>query len=316
MSTTARSRLTDDRPTFEASHYPHVWPHREPGNASVVSDQDGALEGENVCPICGGGFEYVGPAIIRDEGNRDIQNSRDLEVTAYSGFERLATNRLREHDPTLPVYCLSCASDLGGDLENAVSYFEHVEKVNRSLARKLPTTTKAVPSLEAFAGADAHAAEAASTVMDWLAGPTRNLYLHGDVGVGKTTLAALAAVAVAQDGRTVEWLNVKRALTAMKTSFGNPDVDAPTWRLGADLLVLDDLGAERLTEWSRDVVGGWIYDRYDRGQPMIVTCNFKPSALIERTAAGEDIQIGKRLVSRLVGEGAVVLEVKGRDRRL
>jgi DNA replication protein DnaC len=153
------------------------------------------------------------------------------------------------------------------------------------------------------------------TVSDyWL----QNLVIFGDVGVGKSTLAFAAAVAAIEESklgwsRKVRWVAVRPLLAAVRASFNGgpaPDID-----LGpeTDVLVLDDLGAERATEWTRDWLANVIEQRYDHGQCTIVTTNYPPSRLAARLGGG-DVVIGQRLVSRLVDD-AVVLELRGADRR-
>jgi DNA replication protein DnaC len=211
------------------------------------------------------------------------------------------------------VFCTLCAREVG-----RIVWRQLTTDVRRAaLARRAPHTSRGIESLEAFAAADDHAAEAVEAVEAWRADPTRNLVLYGDAGVGKTTLAYLLALERfdAYPMGEVEWLRVDKAVAALKASFdGEPK---PAWKLWADLLVLDDLGAERVTTWTRDeVVGPMIRDRYDTGKPSIVTTNFAPPALAARLTGDEDPIIGKRLIGRLVGEGAVVVEVNGGDRRV
>lgn len=74
------------------------------------------------------------------------------------------------------------------------------------------------------------------------------------------------------------------------------------------LLVLDDLGAERATEWVQERIYVLINERYERMRSTIVTTNH-PSL---DSLAGA---VGQRSVSRLM-ESATVIPVSGHDRRL
>lgn len=142
-----------------------------------------------------------------------------------------------------------------------------------------------------------------------------NLILHGDVGTGKTTLAFACAWTYLKayfEYDTVEWVNVRKQLAEVRASFnGGPEVERDL--TACSLLILDDLGAERVTDWTRDYLAGIIEARYDAEKPTIVTTNYPPSKLAARLGH-DDLVIGQRLVSRLVEE-AVLIPFKGADRR-
>jgi DNA replication protein DnaC len=81
----------------------------------------------------------------------------------------------------------------------------------------------------------------------------RGLWFDGPVGTGKTSLAILVAKAAKDAGRSYALYPVPRLLAEIKRTF---DRDASDSYLGffrrlctVDLLVLDDLGAEKQTEW-------------------------------------------------------------------
>lgn len=151
---------------------------------------------------------------------------------------------------------------------------------------------------------------------DWE--PQRNLIVHGDVGVGKSTLAYAAARSLIAEHRfgwgiSTEWVAVRQLLAQIKASFnGGPPIDR-NLTSETNLVILDDLGAERVTEWTRDWLAAIIEERYDHGAATIVTTNYTPAQLAARLGH-DDITIGQRLVSRLI-DNAVVLELRGADRR-
>jgi DNA replication protein DnaC len=60
---------------------------------------------------------------------------------------------------------------------------------------------------------------------------------------------------------------------------------------GAELLVLDDLGAEKATDWVRDRLYLIVNRRYENSKPLIVTTNCDDVELRDR--------VGPRIVSRL-----------------
>jgi DNA replication protein DnaC len=93
------------------------------------------------------------------------------------------------------------------------------------------------------------------------------------------------------------------------------DGGAPIRRLyESSLLVLDDLGAERPTDWTRDAIHALVQHRHSRDLPTIVTSNYAPSALARRLGH-DDPLIGKRIVSRLT-ENCVKVKLERPDLRL
>ncbi|MCS7294486.1 MAG: ATP-binding protein, partial [Dehalococcoidia bacterium] len=71
-------------------------------------------------------------------------------------------------------------------------------------------------------------------------------------------------------------------------------------------LVLDDLGAERLTAWGADRLYELLNDRVNEERPLVVTSNLDLNALATRWDAQLGDESGQRLVNRLL-EGTVVL---------
>lgn len=74
-----------------------------------------------------------------------------------------------------------------------------------------------------------------------------------------------------------------------------------------ELLILDDLGSERPTEWTAERLYALVNRRWLEERPTIVTSNL---------ASGELQQaVGPRVYSRLVGNGSVGIGLSGPDRR-
>lgn len=137
-------------------------------------------------------------------------------------------------------------------------------------------------------------------------GAQSNLVLMGPVGVGKSHAAMAAARALWMRGWSVERWAVVRLLDRL--NWSNPDNGLVMAMVeSADLLVLDDLGAEPMHEWELRRVGSFVNERWDLQRPSIVTTN---SALPDLKAA-----LGERSYSRLFDD-ALVLELGGPDRRL
>ena len=92
------------------------------------------------------------------------------------------------------------------------------------------------------------------------------LWFHGDVGTGKTSIAMLVAKAADQAGRSIAVYSVPQLLATIRRTYDSnaeDSYDALMRRLtGVDLLVLDDLGAERQTEWVLEQLYMLVNERW------------------------------------------------------
>jgi DNA replication protein DnaC len=158
------------------------------------------------------------------------------------------------------------------------------------------------------------------------------LLIVGSSGLGKTHLAAGILQALVIEKRVNGlFFDYHDLLKKIQNSY-NPSVAATELSVlrpvfDAEVLVLDDLGATRPTDWVWDTVAHILNARYGRNQTTIVTTNFPNSpALVQREATalgsagraarGETLgdRIGDRMRSRLQ-EMCVVIEMQGEDRR-
>jgi DNA replication protein DnaC len=154
-------------------------------------------------------------------------------------------------------------------------------------------------------------------------GDAGNLLLYGPIGTGKTGLAAGIVRALCESGRRAQIVNFKALLDEMKDCFDRHQPTAHAFGVGrVPVLVLDDIGAERPTEWARDELLGIVDYRYERGLPTIYVSNYSPGDLTRRLSGKDrgndgdkDLTVGTRIVSRM-RERATGFEFTGRDRRL
>jgi len=116
----------------------------------------------------------------------------------------------------------------------------------------------------------------------------RGLWFDGPVGTGKTSLAILVAKAAKDAGRSYAVFPVPRLLAEIKRTF---DRDATDSYMGffrrlctVDLLVLDDLGAEKQTEWVLEQLYSIVNERWQDRRSIVVTTNI-PDADPDSAAA-------------------------------
>lgn len=140
----------------------------------------------------------------------------------------------------------------------------------------------------------------------------RGLMLTGGVGTGKTHIAvAVARLACQQDdwGFDVLFLNVPNFLRYIREGYSADDGREPMvlQRLGrADLIVLDDIAAEKSTDWAADLLYQIVNHRYENMLATFVTANVTLDMLKDR--------LGERIVSRLY-ERCIVVDMSGDDYR-
>jgi len=135
------------------------------------------------------------------------------------------------------------------------------------------------------------------------------LWLMGDVGTGKTTLAMIVSKAALDAGRSVAIYSLPRLLNLIRGAIETEDgMVGFLERLAAvDLLHIDDLGVENTTEWVLEQLYSIVNTRYEDERAMIVTTNLRYEELIA--------QLGERTVSRLVAICGNGLPLYGEDDR-
>lgn len=136
----------------------------------------------------------------------------------------------------------------------------------------------------------------------------QGLLLYGKVGTGKTYAAASVANALIDRGYSVLVTNFARIANTVGGMFeGKQEYYDSLNRFS--LLVLDDLGAERKTEYMQEIVYNVIDSRYRAGLPMIITTNLTA----EELKNPQDIT-NRRIYDRVI-ERCLPVEVAGKNRR-
>jgi DNA replication protein DnaC len=127
-------------------------------------------------------------------------------------------------------------------------------------------------------------------------GAGRGLWIFGDTGTGKTTLAMLVSKMALEAGHSVAIYSLPKLLAHIRRTYdsepGGDSYLAFFERLtSVDLLHIDDLGAEKRSDWVLEQLYALINERYEAQRSVLVTTNLPHEELEE--------QIGSRTVSRL-----------------
>jgi DNA replication protein DnaC len=139
------------------------------------------------------------------------------------------------------------------------------------------------------------------------------VWLFGGAGTGKTTLAMLVSKAALEAGHSVAIYSLPKLLARIRRTFesepgGDSYLSFFERLTSVDLLHIDDLGAEKRSDWVLEQLYALVNERYESKRSILVTTNLDEPELKE--------QIGHRTMSRLVEMcGAHMIPLHGEDRR-
>ena len=134
------------------------------------------------------------------------------------------------------------------------------------------------------------------------------ILLFGGVGSGKSFLASCIGNAVLEKRVPVMFTNVPRLLKIMFSSKEPQAVVDALQRY--PLLILDDFGVERTTEYSIEQLFTIINSRYESRLPLIVTSNLAPDAL--RNSSSVEM---RRIYDRILSMCQIPVKLNGESRR-
>ena len=134
------------------------------------------------------------------------------------------------------------------------------------------------------------------------------LLLVGGTGTGKTHLAAAALKALIDKGHEGVFFDYQNLLDRIRSGYdpasGAADREAYRSALDSEVLLLDDLGSHRVTEWVEDVVTSIITYRCNNRKPLIATTNLPDHDVtgdaVDYKGAG-GVAVYKKSLSEVIG---------------
>ena len=156
----------------------------------------------------------------------------------------------------------------------------------------------------------------------WMLAGGSGVFFYGTKGTGKTKLAAIIANERARAGSPVLFASVPDLMADIRSSFKDGTTSEAVQAVkNTPFLVLDDLGAERMTEWVGEQLFCIVNHRYNECLQTVVTSNYNPTQIIRRMATVDrggnviDDMQGQRIMSRIYGMCERV-EIRGADWRM
>lgn len=160
-----------------------------------------------------------------------------------------------------------------------------------------------IPSFRAYVTDTDGRREALKKVQEWAKNPTRNIVLEGSNHTGKTHLITAATNELSRRGVYVRMALISTIYSTIKEAYdrGAPEYLYKEIYTKPDILVIDDLGKERVTDWTVSTLFDLIDARYRNGKVTAITTNYNRKSLVEKLTVDGDVSKAKAIVCRIYG---------------
>lgn len=162
----------------------------------------------------------------------------------------------------------------------------------------------------------------------------RGLVIEGPVGVGKTFMLTAVTMSLAMRQISVRFVDFFELLTTLKAGYSNNKADDSILRplIDVDVLVIDELGKGRNSDWELSILDQLVMGRYNQNKVILASTNYSTQGGL---SVGQDInpdrgpdsrfresnfdqsleeRVGQRIFSRLV-ETCDMVRLEGDDYR-
>ena len=207
----------------------------------------------------------------------DLEYSKEIEIwDKYVEF-------FKEHEP-MPIQCEECA-----EKERLQDIIECSDKLIKTLPKKYQKLK------------DYYNFQERVDKMKY-----KSIFLHGETGSGKTFFAIMVLKELWLEGKTGMFLSYPEFMNFCLNNFERARSKLNEVKDYAGCLIIDDLGAERMTDYSKNFIYIIINYRESNSLQTIITSNYSIKQL--------DYMIDKRISSRIAGM-CDIFELNG-DKRI
>lgn len=163
--------------------------------------------------------------------------------------------------------------------------------------------------------------ELCSHLISWLEKPSKGIYFYGGFGVGKTYLASCLCNELAKQGKKVAFINSSEFCNQMRMNWNQSERLYTTIQAmkQVDLLVMDDIGSEIVTNWVRDeLLFPILDDRMGNKKLTLFTSNYNYDELLQHfmyNNKGEKDQINAMRLMERIRSLTDLIQINGKNRR-